>query len=50
MQLVKEHKDLETILENLDKKKYPVAEDWPYKEARALFMQPEVTPGKDLEV
>ncbi|KAJ3361549.1 Elongation of fatty acids protein 2 [Kappamyces sp. JEL0680] len=41
--LIKEHKSLERILEVIDKKKHPVPDDWPYKEARELFKNPDVT-------
>ncbi len=30
--------------------KYPVAEDWPYEQARKLFQEPEVTPAADVPV
>ncbi|KAI9032284.1 PIN domain-like protein [Hyaloraphidium curvatum] len=41
-ELVQEHKSIENILKKLDPKKYPIPEDWPYKEARELFRNPEV--------
>jgi flap endonuclease-1 len=34
IELVKKHKNIENILENLDLKKYPPPSDWPYTEAR----------------
>jgi flap endonuclease-1 len=37
-------------LKNLDNERYKVPEDWPYKEARELFLNPEVTPGKDVDI
>ncbi|XP_069676369.1 flap endonuclease 1 [Periplaneta americana] len=48
--LIKQHRDLETILKNLDKKKYSVADDWMYKEARQLFIEPEVTDPEKVEL
>lgn len=48
VQLIKEHKNLETVIANLDKAKHPVAEDWPYQDARALFKAPDVTKGVEL--
>jgi flap endonuclease-1 len=42
--LIKEHKCLEKVIENLDKTKYQVPEDWPYKDARELFKTPDVLP------
>jgi flap endonuclease-1 len=38
------------VLEKLDSKKYPVPEDWPYKEARKLFLNPEITDPKDIDL
>ncbi|XP_076147193.1 flap endonuclease 1 isoform X2 [Alosa pseudoharengus] len=40
--LIKQHGSIEEILENIDLKKYPPPEDWLYKEARRLFLEPEV--------
>ncbi|XP_030057035.1 flap endonuclease 1 isoform X2 [Microcaecilia unicolor] len=40
--LIKQHKSIEKILEHLDTKKYPVPENWLHKEARELFLNPEV--------
>lgn len=50
MDLIKQHRNIETILENLDKKKYTVSEEWPYKEARRLFVNPEVADPETVEV
>lgn len=50
MELIKQHRNLETVLKNIDKKKYSVAEDWMYKEARQLFQEPEVTEPEKIEV
>ena len=50
LQLIKEHRNLETILSNLDKTKHPVPEGWPYEEARKLFKNPLVTDPKDLDL
>ncbi|EPB67292.1 XPG I-region [Ancylostoma ceylanicum] len=41
-ELIKTYGDIETILENIDHKKYPPPENWPYKRARELFINPEV--------
>ncbi|KAK6635933.1 Elongation of fatty acids protein 2 [Polyplax serrata] len=41
IELIKKHKSLENILENLDSK-YTVPENWIYKSARELFLNPEV--------
>lgn len=39
---------LTQVLENLDKKKYSVPENWPYQEARELFKNPNVTDPADV--
>lgn len=41
-ELIKKHKNIETILQNIDQKKYPPPENWLFKEARHLFAEPEV--------
>ena len=48
IKLILEHKTIENIVENLDKKKYKVPQDWKFLEARQLFKNPEVIPGKIL--
>lgn len=48
--MIKEHKDIETILANLDTKKYTVPEDWPYKDARELFLKPNVKDPAEIEI
>jgi len=48
--LIKQHKNIESILKHLDAKKYTVPDDWPYQEARELFKNPEVTDPKELEL
>ncbi|KAF7991909.1 hypothetical protein HCN44_010710 [Aphidius gifuensis] len=50
IELIKTHKSLEKILENIDQKKYPSPEDWNYKEARALFIEPDVADPKDIDL
>jgi len=47
---MRQYKSLENIIENLDTKKYQVPEDWPYKEARRLFIEPEITDPETIEV
>ncbi|KAK6205035.1 PIN domain-like protein [Scheffersomyces amazonensis] len=50
--LIKQHgsidKIVEFIEENPDKTKFKVPENWPYKEARQLFLNPEVTKASDV--
>ncbi|KAI5968270.1 FEN1 [Candida margitis] len=52
--LIKEHGSLDNLVEylekNPDKTKFKVPENWPYKEARQLFMHPEVIEAKDVEL
>uniref|UniRef100_A0A8C5AQY6 Flap endonuclease 1 n=1 Tax=Gadus morhua TaxID=8049 RepID=A0A8C5AQY6_GADMO len=40
--LIKQHGSIEEILDNLDPKKHPPPEDWLFKEARRLFLAPDV--------
>lgn len=49
--LIKEHGSLEKIIEHINSNptsKYKVPENWPYDEARQLFMDPEVTKGEEV--
>lgn len=50
VELIRQHKNIETILENIDQNKYPPPEDWPYKRARELFLNPEVTKPEEVEL
>lgn len=47
--LITEHKSIEALLKNLDKK-YTVPENFMFAEARRLFHEPEVTPAKDIDI
>lgn len=49
IELIKKHRNLEAIIESLDSK-YTVPEGWIYKEARELFVTPEVHDPESLEV
>ncbi|XP_028826189.1 flap endonuclease 1 isoform X2 [Denticeps clupeoides] len=40
--LIRLHGSIEEILDNLDQSKHPAPEDWLFKEARGLFLKPEV--------
>lgn len=42
IELIKQHKSIEKILENIDTKKYEIPDKWMYQEARKLFQSPEV--------
>lgn len=52
--LIKEHGSLDKIVEyltaNPDKTNYKVPEDWPYNEARQLFMNPDTTDASDVNL
>jgi len=50
IELVKKHKNIETILENIDKSKYPPPENWMFTEARRLFTSPDVTPSSEVDL
>ncbi|CAH2986804.1 unnamed protein product [Chilo suppressalis] len=50
IELIRQHRSLEEILKNIDTNKYPPPEDWDYKNARRLFLEPEVTDPKDIEI
>ncbi|KAH7571225.1 hypothetical protein JRO89_XS04G0002800 [Xanthoceras sorbifolium] len=42
LKLIRQHGSIENILENINKDRYQIPEDWPYQEARRLFKEPEV--------
>ncbi|KAK2812251.1 Elongation of fatty acids protein 2 [Emmonsiellopsis sp. PD_5] len=45
LKLIRDHGSLEKVVEAIEsdsKKKYVIPEDWPYKDARDLFFQPDV--------
>lgn len=53
--LMKEHGSLEKLIEHIESNpekmsKYKIPENWPYKEARELFLNPEVTPSSEIEL
>uniref|UniRef100_A0A667ZY70 Flap endonuclease 1 n=1 Tax=Myripristis murdjan TaxID=586833 RepID=A0A667ZY70_9TELE len=48
--LIKQHGSIEEILENIDLSKHPAPEDWLYKEARGLFLKPDVVDCSSLEL
>lgn len=50
IELIKTHKTLEKVLEHIDTKKYTVPENWIYKQARELFINPEVADPATIEV
>jgi flap endonuclease-1 len=53
LKLIKEHKNIENIIKSIEenpKSKYKVPENWPFAEARELFLNPDVKLGKDVEL
>ena len=54
LKLIKEHGSLEKIVEFIESgqanNKWKVPEDWPYKEARQLFLNPEVVNSQDINL
>ncbi|KAH7118810.1 flap endonuclease 1 [Dendryphion nanum] len=50
LKLIREHKTLEGVYENLkSNSKYTIPEDWPYQDARLLFLEPNVRSAEDPE-
>ncbi|KAK5084916.1 Elongation of fatty acids protein 2 [Exophiala xenobiotica] len=52
LKLIREHGTLEKVVESIEndpKKKYTMPEDWPYKDARELFLNPDVRSADDPE-
>ncbi|XP_048502016.1 flap endonuclease 1 [Beta vulgaris subsp. vulgaris] len=47
LKLIRQHGSIENILENLNKERYQIPDDWPYQEARRLFKEPLVYPGNE---
>ena len=50
IELIKAHRSLETIIDKLDTKKFPVPEDWNFKQARLLFQEPEIMDPEEIEL
>jgi len=50
MKLIRQHKTIEEVINNLDGKKYTIPEGWLFKEARKLFIKPDVTPADQLDL
>lgn len=49
-ELIKQFKNIETLVTKIDKNKYIVPENWGYDEARKLFIEPEVEDPEKIEV
>ncbi|KAL7674888.1 hypothetical protein ACOME3_001161 [Neoechinorhynchus agilis] len=50
LELIKNHKSIEKIINKLDRKKYTIPENWCFKEAKEMFKNPEVYKATDLEI
>jgi flap endonuclease-1 len=53
LKLIKEHKNIENVIKSIEenpKSKYKVPENWPYKEARELFLHPDVESGENVDL
>lgn len=48
--LIKEHKSIEKVIDKLDKNKYPIPENWMFKEARELFIKPDVIDPEQIDL
>lgn len=48
LDLIRKHKTLEDVVEHIKTtEKYTLPDDWPYKEARLLFLEPDVRSAED---
>ncbi|KAL7073013.1 hypothetical protein ACQ4LE_007677 [Meloidogyne hapla] len=50
VELIKQYGSIEEILQKIDQKKFPPPIGWKYKEARNLFLQPNVDDGSKFEL
>lgn len=50
IELILKYKNIESIIENMDSKKYTIPENWMFKEARELFLHPDVTDPSQIEL
>ncbi|XP_057501409.1 flap endonuclease 1 isoform X1 [Actinidia eriantha] len=51
LKLIRQHGSIENILENINKERYQIPDDWPYEGARRLFKEPLVfTDDEQLEI
>ena len=45
--MIQEFETLESVIANLDGKKYVIPENWPIQEVRKLFTDPDVLPDSE---
>ncbi|XP_059497702.1 flap endonuclease 1 [Stegostoma tigrinum] len=50
IELIRQHRTIEEILKHIDSSKFTIPEDWLYKEARRLFLEPEVVNTDSVEL
>ncbi|CAH8653722.1 unnamed protein product [Heterobilharzia americana] len=50
LDLLHKHQSIDCVLKNIDKSKYPVPDDWPYEDAKKLFLNPDVTDPSTIEL
>ncbi|KAM5560852.1 flap endonuclease 1 [Rosa sericea] len=51
LKLIRQHGSIESILENINKERYQIPDNWPYQEARRLFKEPvALTDDEQLEL
>jgi len=50
IELITKYQTIESVVKNLDQKKYPLPENWPFEEARRLFTHPDVTDPESLKI
>ncbi|CAH8653082.1 unnamed protein product [Schistosoma bovis] len=50
LDLLHKYQSIDCVLKNIDKSKYPVPDDWPYEDAKKLFLNPEVTDPSSIEL
>ncbi|CAF1347650.1 unnamed protein product [Adineta steineri] len=50
LDLIKQYRNIETILENIDKKKYTIPDEWGFEQARVLFKEPDVLPNDAVDL
>jgi len=50
IELLRTYKSIETILEKIDTKKYVPPTNWPYEEARRLFIEPDVVDPSEIDL
>ncbi|NXG50005.1 FEN1 endonuclease, partial [Psilopogon haemacephalus] len=50
VELIREHKTIEKIVQQIDTKKYPLPENWLHREAQKLFLEPDVVDPEAVEL